>query len=51
MNVKYSINFIAAQTRTNKEFVNKSIYKYRRGVKALWKDNKKKWKRRERRNC
>ena len=33
---KYSINSIAVQTRTNKEFVNKSISKFRRGVKALW---------------
>ena len=41
---KYSINSIAVQTRTNKEFVNKSISKYRRGVKALWKDNQKKCK-------
>ena len=41
---KYSITSIAVQTRTNKEFVNKSISKYRRGVKALWKDNQKKCK-------
>ena len=49
---KCSINSISAKIRTNNEFVNKSISKYRRGVKAFWKDNQNKCKKEEKgENC